>query len=207
MKKVGIMGGTFNPVHFGHLFLAENAYEQLALDKVLFMPSKNPPHKHKPEDITQEQRVDMLRLAIQDNEHFELSTIELDREGMTYTADTLTDLSKQNTDVQYYFIEGADSLLSMHYWMRPQTVFDHCIVVAACRDNVDMEQLILQSEYLKQNYSAKIELINMPTIQISSSVIRDRVAANKSVRYYIPEAVNEYIISTKLYLDNSEDTK
>lgn len=205
MKKVGIMGGTFNPVHYGHLFLAENAYEQLHLDKVLFMPTKNPPHKQKPEEVTQQQRVEMLLLAIQDNPHFELSSIELERQGMTYTADTLTLLKDKNQDTQYYFIVGADSLLMMQQWKDPQIIFDQCIVVAACRDQVNKKELLQHAEFLEKNFHAKIEIIDMPAIQISSRDIRERLELNKTVRYYIPDAVNEYINSNRLYQFNPED--
>ena len=205
MKKVGIMGGTFNPVHYGHLFLAEVAYEQLGLDQILFMPSKNPPHKEKPKDVTGQQRVDMLKLAIQDNPHFQLSLVELEREGMTYTADTLSILAQTHPDTQYYFIVGADSLLAMQQWWNPQTVFDNCIVVAACRDFVDKEQLQQHAKYLENNFKAKIIIIDMPTIQIASSDIRERLAQDKSVRYYIPTAVYDYINKKELYLVDSED--
>lgn len=205
MKKVGIMGGTFNPVHYGHLFLAENAYEQLALDKVLFMPTKNPPHKQRPEEVTQQQRVEMLQLAIKDNPHFELSTVELERQGMTYTADTLTFLKEKNKDTQYYFIVGADSLLYMQEWKKPQIIFDQCIVVAACRDQVNKHELLKHARLLENSFHAKIEIIDMPVIQLSSRDIRDRLRLNKTVRYYIPDAVHEYIISNRLYQQNPED--
>lgn len=205
MKKVGIMGGTFNPVHFGHLFLAENAFEQLNLDKVLFMPTKNPPHKQNPDEVTQQQRVEMLLLAIQNNPHFELSSVELERQGMTYTAETLTLLTKENQDTQYYFIVGADSLLMMQKWKDPQIIFDQCTVVAACRDQVNKEELLQHAEYLKSAFHARIEVIDMPAIQISSREIRERIMLNKTVRYYIPDAVNEYINSNRLYLTTPED--
>lgn len=205
MKKVGIMGGTFNPIHLGHLFLADNAYEQLELDKVLFMPSKNPPHKEKPDMVTEQQRVDMITLAIKDNPHFELSTFELDRDGMTYTADTLTLLTEQNPDTEYYFIVGADSLFYMHKWWKPQIIFNLCTVIAASRDNAALVELEKQSEFLKETFHARIRLIQMPTIQIASAVIRERIAEGKSVRYYLTDNVNEYIVENKLYAAYSED--
>ncbi len=199
MKKIGIMGGTFNPIHNGHLFLAENAYEQIGLDQILFMPSKNPPHKAKPEMITDQQRVDMINLAIQDNSHFTLSTVEMEREGYTYTADTLTLLSKQNLEVRYYFIVGADSLFMMHQWHEPQVIFDLCTVVAATRDHVDGTKLAAQAELLKEQFHADIQLISMPTIQIASADIRSRVAQNKTIRYYLPDQVARYISQHRLY--------
>ena len=203
MKKIGIMGGTFNPIHNGHLFLAENAYEQLGLDQILFMPSKNPPHKAKPEMITDQQRVDMIELAIRDNSHFTLSTIELERDGYTYTADTLRLLVQDNREVRYYFIVGADSLFMMHQWYQPQVIFDLCTVVAASRDHVEEDKLAAQAELLKEQFHADIQLISMPTIQIASADIRGRIAQNKTIRYYLPDQVARYISQHGLYHSNS----
>ena len=199
MKKVGIMGGTFNPVHQGHLILAENAFEQVSLDEVLFMPSKNPPHKSKKEILSQEHRCNMVKLAIRNNPHFNLSMVEIEREGTTYTADTLTLLTKEHPDSQYYFIVGADSLFMMQDWMEPQTVFNHCIILVARRDHMNVDELERQSSYLKETYGARIILLDMPTIDISSNLIRDRLSQNKTVRYYVPEDVITYITKNNLY--------
>ncbi len=200
MKKVGIMGGTFNPVHFGHLFLAERTYEQLELDQVLFIPSKNPPHKQKPQEVTDQQRVEMLLLATEDNPHFEVSVMELEREGTTYTADTLSILTRDNPDTQYYFIVGADSLFSLPEWWSPEIIFEKCVVAAACRDHVDKEGLEQQAEFLRFTYHARIELIDMPTLMISSSEIKDNLSRGKSIKYYVPTAIEDYIKKNKLYL-------
>lgn len=199
MRKIGIMGGTFNPIHYGHLILAESAYEQLGLDKVLFMPSKNPPHKNIPGKITQEQRVEMISLSIKNNPHFELSLLELEREGTTYTADTLTILTEENRDTDYYFIVGADSLMQLHTWSRPELVCKLCTIVAAERDDMDKEQLQGQIDMLKEYYNAQIRLIDMPVVRISSSDIRSRVAGGKSIKYYLPDAVEKYISDNLLY--------
>jgi nicotinate-nucleotide adenylyltransferase len=207
MKKIGIMGGTFNPIHYGHLFLAENAYEQIGLDQVLFMLTKNPPHKVKLETISDQQRTDMVRLAIQDNPHFTISTMELERDGVTYTSDTLTLLAKEKKEISYYFIVGADSLMMMQDWHDPRTIFQLCTVVAASRDKIEKEQLQRQAQYLKERYHADILLLDMPTMQISSANIRERVAEGKSIRYYLPEAVEEYIQSNGLYLRSMEEKR
>lgn len=206
MNKIGIMGGTFNPIHYGHLLLAENAYEQINLNKVLFMPVKNPPHKKKPVAVTEQQRVDMINLAISDNPHFELSTLELDREGVTYTADTLMILTKLNPDTEYYFIVGADSLFYMQEWKNPQVIFDHCTVIAANRDNSAEEEINHQIKYLETRYNAGIKLISMPTVQISSKNIREKIAGNKTVKYFLPDQVINYIQEHRLYSFYPEDT-
>lgn len=205
MIKAGIMGGTFNPIHNGHLFLAENAYEQIGLDYILFMPSKNPPHKIKSELASDEHRTNMVKLAIKDNPHFQLSTLELDREGTTYTADTLAILTRENPDTEYYFIEGADSLFMMQNWNKPQIIFDLSTVVVAGRNNVDFKKLNNQAEFYEKTYKAKILLLKMPTIQIASASIRERIEKDRSIRYYVPDAVRDYINEHRLYVKSSEE--
>ncbi|MDF2541670.1 MAG: hypothetical protein K0S47_1388 [Herbinix sp.] len=199
MKKIGIMGGTFNPVHHGHLMLAENAYEQIGLDQILFMPSKNPPHKPKNEIVSEEHRINMIKLAIKDNSHFSTSFVELEREGITYTADTLTELTRKYPDTEFYFIVGADSLYMMQDWMEPQIVFDLSTILVAVRDDVKTEGLMKHAEFLKETFGAKIILLEMPTIEISSNNIRNRVAEHKSIRYYVPDEVITYIQANELY--------
>ncbi len=199
MRKVGIMGGTFNPIHYGHLLLAENAYEQIGLDKILFMPSKKPPHKASLEVASGEHRLDMVKLAIGNNPHFVASTLELDREGMTYTADTLAILAGENPDTEYYFIIGGDSLLQMTEWRAPQIVFKLCTIVAAGRNQLPRNTLEQQVKRLHEAYGASIILMDMPAIEISSADIRERTASNKSIRYYVPEQVLDYIKEHGLY--------
>ena len=149
--------------------------------------------------VNDEQRADMITLAIEGNPHFALSAVELEREGFTYTADTLTVLTEENTDTQYYFIVGADSLFMMQEWKNPQLIFEHCTVIAAGRDHVEQESLQKQADFLKEQFHAEIRLIRMPTIQISSADIRERLAQGKSVRYYLPEQVIDYMRQEHLY--------
>lgn len=205
MRKIGIMGGTFNPIHNGHLFLAENAREYAGLDQVLFMPSKNPPHKEILSKVTEIQRTDMIRLAIAGHPYFEFSDFELLRSGLTYTADTLTLLNKENPDCRYYFIVGTDSLFMMQDWMRPETVFQKCTVIAAGRDHIEEDKITGQMEYLKKTFKADIIYAKMPMIDISSENIRNRIAAGRTVKYYLPDAVIDYIRENKLYESEQED--
>lgn len=197
--KIGIMGGTFNPVHFGHLFLAENAFEQAELDQVLFMPSKNPPHKPLPSMISEGKRVDMLKLAIADNSHFELSILELNREGLTYTADTLLLLKEQNPKNEYYFIVGTDSLFYMDQWKDPQIIFDHSIILVAGRDHANLEEIHSTIDFLSQKYGARIQYIKMPMLELSSADIRERIRNHQSIRYHMPDTVIGYIEQHGLY--------
>lgn len=198
-KKVGIMGGTFNPIHTGHLILAEHAYEQFQLDSILIMPSKNPPHKLKKDVLSDEIRSTMITLAINDNPHFELSTVELNREGLTYTADTLEYLTAKYPNTDYYFIIGADSLYQMDSWKAPKIIFEHAIILAATRYGLEEEKLNERIHELEHNFKAKINILCTPNMDISSQYIRECLANNKSIKYYVPDKVEEYIKVNQLY--------
>lgn len=200
MKKVGIMGGTFNPIHNAHLILAEQANYQFELDKVLFMPTKNPPHKNRREIASDEHRKNMIMVAIKDNPQFELSTLELDRDGITYTAETLRTLHQLEPNTQYYFILGQDSLMSMTRWKQPETICSLATIVAATRDGFVEEEFEQQCLLLHQMYGANILRLSMPTIALSSTAIRRRCKAKEPIRYYMPETVFSYINEHKLYL-------
>ncbi len=205
MKKIGIMGGTFNPIHNGHLFLAENAYEQMGLDEILFMPSNHPPHKDSHEIVSREHRKAMVHLAIRDNPHFSLSTLEFEREGTTYTADTLTILNREQPDNKFYFIVGADSFFALQDWKNPKLILNLCTMLVFGRDQVEKAKMMRHLAYLTTIFpEAKIRILDMPTIQISSEMIRERIASRKSIRYYVPKDVMTYINEHHLY---SEVTK
>lgn len=200
MNKIGIMGGTFNPIHTAHLILAEEAYQQLGLDKVLFMPSKKPPHKLKEEIISNEHRMNMIFLSIKGNEHFELSPLELEREGITYTSDTLRELTKLSPNTEYYFIVGGDSLFMMESWWEPEVIFKLSHIVVAIRGEAK-EDLKSKIAYLTDKYNASIHLLKTPNMEISSHELRKNRSEGKTIRYYVPELVYEYILEKELYLN------
>ncbi|WP_310602709.1 nicotinate-nucleotide adenylyltransferase [Anaerosporobacter sp.] len=199
MKKVGIMGGTFNPIHIGHLILGQTALEQFKLDKILFMPTKNPPHKKEAHILEDAVRAEMVRIAIEDNTRFELSTLELDREGTTYTADTLLQLTKQHPDEEYYFIVGADSLFYIDRWKDPETIFKLSKLVTGVRDNKSNEEMLQKIEMLNETFHTSVELLNSPNIDISSSEIRERAQKGMDIRYYVTTKVARYIQENNLY--------
>lgn len=199
MKKIGIMGGSFNPIHLGHLILAEHAYEQAELDSVLFMPLKNPPHKDSAVMVSEEHRINMIKLAIEDNSAFEYSDIEIRREGTTYTADTLSVLTSSNPDHHYYFIVGSDAFLNMQNWKTPHIIFQLSTIIVAGRDLVSRDMLEEQELYLKKHYEAKVLFLDMPFIGISSKEIRNRVNNNKSISYLVTDKVHQYIEANRLY--------
>lgn len=199
-KKQGIMGGTFDPIHIGHLILGENAYRQFGLDSVLFMPSGNPPHKrHREGCATTEQRVEMVRRAIADNPHFRLSLIETHDEGYTYTKETLRRLKEENPDTDYYFIMGADSLFSFSSWRGPEEISRLATLVVAVRDHVNTEALDEQIASVRRQFGARIEKLNTLNIDISSHTIRTWVREGRSLKYYVDDTVIDYIAGQKLY--------
>lgn len=199
MKKTGIMGGTFNPIHFGHLVIAEKAREQFGLDEVLFMPSGMPYMKDCREVLPGQTRIRMTELAIHSNPYFSVSTMEVDREGRTYTYETLECLCRQHPDTEYYFILGADSLWNIETWKHPERIFVVSHILAAVRENKSMKEMEKQALYLKEKFGARIELLQTGQLEISSSMIRNMCREEKSVRYLVPETVYDYIIQNKLY--------
>lgn len=199
-KKVGIMGGTFDPIHVGHLILGERAFDQFGLEEVLFMPSGNPPHKKNRNGRgTLKQRIEMVRLAIRNNPHFELSLAEAYEDGYTYTKETLEKLTMEHPDTDYYFIMGADSLFSFEEWREPKEIAKLAIIVAAVRNHVNTEAMELQIQHLRSVMNADIRILDTPNMDISSQMLREWIRAEKSTRYYLPDNVRSYIRDCHLY--------
>ncbi|MDO4615033.1 MAG: nicotinate-nucleotide adenylyltransferase [Lachnospiraceae bacterium] len=199
-RKIGIMGGTFDPIHIGHLILGESAYHQFDLDRVLFMPAGNPPHKKNREGrASLEERIEMVRLAIADNPHFELSLEEAGDKGYTYTRVTLERLHAQHPDTEYYFIMGADSLFDFEQWRDPDQIARLCTLVVSIRDHVSLSRFEAKIEELKQMYQADIRMLLTPNIDIASHTVREWISNSEPARYYLPDAVLRFIEERKLY--------
>ena len=201
MRKVGIMGATFDPIHIGHLILGENAYLQFGLDKVVFMPSGNPPHKKERDGGTDLQRMDMVKLAIASNTHFEISDIEMNEEGYTYTYRTLEKLVKEHPDTEYYFIIGADSLFYFDTWKNPQRIADACTLVVATRNHTSDAKLDEKIEFVRKRFNANIEKLDTENIDCSSSQIRSWIKEGHTVKYYVPDTVINYIHTYHVYAE------
>lgn len=199
VEKVGIIGGTFNPIHVGHLILAQNAMNQCSLDKVLFIPAGVSYFKNPEEVVSVQHRLMMTSLAIKGNDSFELSTVETDREGNSYTYETLEILAQQNPNTCYYFIVGADTIFKMDTWKCPEKVFENCIVCCQKRDNYSSIDISARIQYLEEKYNARIELMDIPEVQISSTFIRNSIKKGDNVRYYLGNDVYSYIKDNKLY--------
>ena len=196
IRKIGIMGGTFNPIHNGHIALADAAYKAFSLDKILFMPSGNSYMKQHVLDNSK--RVGMVSKAIESISYFELSTIEVERFGNTYTSETLQQLTQQNPDVQYYFIMGADSLFHIEKWKDPEIIFQLSTLICMVRDDYNMADIKKKGAELAQR-GADILYLNMPKIDISSTDIRNRVKLHQSISELVPEKVEKYILQEHLY--------
>lgn len=198
-KKVGIMGGTFDPIHTGHLILAEAAYESFGLDHVLIMPNGNPPHKPGQVQVSMEERIHMTGLGIGDNPHLMLSDLEKTMQDYHYTYQTLEYLKSANPDTDYYFILGGDSLMNFENWREPERICKSCVILAAARYRMDHSQLKAQIDHLEQRFGAEIHLLDTPNIDISSNMIRERLRQGKSIKYYVPAAVEAYILERGFY--------
>lgn len=204
-RKVGIMGGTFDPIHVGHLILGENAYQQFGLDCVLFMPSGNPPHKkERTGRASTQERVEMVALAIADNPHFVLSLAETHEEGYTYTKETLARLTHENPDTDYYFIMGADSLFTFESWKEPQGICDLCTILVAVRNDVAVDAMDRQIQRLTEKFHGRILKLDTPNIEISSEELRSHIRQQRSLRYYMPNPVADYIREHGIYIQESD---
>lgn len=198
-QRIGIMGGTFDPVHIGHLVLAQRASEQFELGRVLFMPSADPPHKRDVPVLASEHRRAMTRLAVEGNNLFEYSDLEFERAGYSYTSDTLQVLGERYPGAELYFIMGADSLFAIDTWHEPELIFRRAVILAANRLDLPVERLMARVEYLKRVFDGRIELIDMPDIAVSSSNIRAMVRGGRSIRYLVTDPVYDYIKENGLY--------
>lgn len=196
--KIGIMGGTFDPIHYAHLATAEFIRDKYKIDKILFIPSGNPPHKKL--DITNKyDRYNMVLLATNNNDNFIVSDIEIKREERTYTVDTLREIKKKYSNIDIYFITGADAICDIESWKEVDENFRLATFIAATRPGISVLRSQEKIEYLEKKYNANIISVYVPSLDISSTYIRDQLKENKSIRYLVPEYVEKYIYDRELY--------
>lgn len=199
IEKIGIMGGTFNPIHNGHLLIAEYAREEFKLDRVLFLPTGQSPHKSDAAIAEASIRCDMIELAIADNPFFQLDFTEVNTEQISYTYLTLQNLKKVYPDAQLYFILGADSLFDLEGWKEPAQILMNCNVLAAYREQEEQKNFGKQIAYLNKKYNACIYPLHAPVFNVSSRNIRSRISKNETIRYLVPKEVDDYIKKARLY--------
>lgn len=196
VQKIGIMGGTFNPIHKGHTMIAEEAYRQYSLDKVIFIPNGNPYLKSGV--LSKYIRFEMVKLAISDFPYFDISSIEIDKEGNSYSYETINEI-KATGNIEIYFIIGADSLLYIENWKCPEEIFNNSIILVAKRPGSNDDDLKSKIAYLQKKYKADIRIINVDKADISSTDIRDKVKNNLPVSDILDTKVYDYIIEKGLY--------
>lgn len=202
--KIGIMGGTFDPIHIGHLLLGQFAYENFNLDEVWYLPNGNPPHKETDEtEAALHHRIDMVQLATADIPYFKVNLFEATAEEHSYTYSTMREFNRLYPEHEFYFILGADSLFSFEKWKHFREIFPACVILAAMRDDKDADSMRSQIRYLRARYNARIELLQAPLVEISSTTIRQRAGKGLSVRYMVPDCVADYMTEHRLYRDSS----
>jgi nicotinate-nucleotide adenylyltransferase len=189
LSRIGILGGTFDPPHYGHIAIAETAIRKLKLKQVIFVPAKIPPHKSREKISSRQDRLIMLKLAIEGKKNMVISEIEFNRQGPSYTVDTLAGLQRENPDDEFYFLIGADNISDMENWHQPEKILEMAKVAAAGRPGF----------FPEGRFAARIELFEMKPLDISSTMIRERVRTGQSIANLLPAAVEEYILKRKLY--------
>ena len=198
--NIGLLGGTFDPIHMGHLVLAEEVRARLNLAEILFVPAGQPWLKVNSPISPAEHRLEMVRLAIADTPYFKLSTMEIERSGPTYTVDTIAELKAQlGTGDEFFFILGWDNLAQLPQWYQPSRLITMCHLVVVPRPGYPLPDL-KALEAIIPGLSQKVTLLDEPEIDISAKAIRDRVAQGLPIHHLIPEPVEEYIRQHKLYL-------
>lgn len=204
MANIGIVGGTFDPIHNGHLLLGRQAYEEYHLDAIWYMPSGQPPHKKSRIITDAKSRCDMVSLAIQGNNHFFLSEFETARAGNTYTAQTLKLLKEAYPEHEFSFIIGADSLYEIEHWYHPEQVLSSVTILVAEREYPKEHPSVdWQIAYLTEKYSCDIRKLHCEELDISSEEIRRMIRCGEEISEYVPEKVGEYILCRHLYQEVS----
>lgn len=198
--KIGLMGGSFDPIHNGHLVLAEQVRTRFQMDKILFIPSGNPPHKEA--NASKEDRYNMTKLAIEDNEFFEISRIELDQEHKSYAIDTVKRMRDMyGDDAEVFFITGADAIIDLPTWKNFDELLSICKFIGSTRPGVEETDLSAQINALVKDYKADITITQVPALAISSTDIRRRIKYNLSIKYLLPAKAEAYIYEHHLYSD------
>ena len=198
-KGLGIMGGTFDPIHYGHLVTAEAARCKFNLDAVVFVPSGRPPHKKGYSVTDSEHRYLMTVVAVVTNQYFDVSRMEIDREGYSYTIDTVKEFRKLLPDTELYFITGADAVLEILTWKNMNEILDECHLIAASRPGYELDGLRTNLKDVVGEKVNKIHSIEVPALAISSTGIRQRVINGQPIKYLLPESVEQYILKNRLY--------
>lgn len=197
MKKIGIVGGTFNPIHLAHLYIAYEAKNQLNLDKIIFIPAGSPPHKKDKNIIEASLRYKMVYEAIKNYEDFELSNYEIEKKGYSYTFETLRKFKSKDNEL--YFITGADCLMDIEKWKNPEEIFKLSKFVVFNRAGYSKKNLTIQKAKIEKKFNTDITFLDIIDLEISSSMIRKRISEGKRVDFFLSKEVLDFIKENNIY--------
>ncbi|MBW7573577.1 nicotinate (nicotinamide) nucleotide adenylyltransferase [Caproiciproducens faecalis] len=203
MQKIAVFGGTFNPIHNGHIHLAKQFAQRIGAQKVLLIPTYQPPHKRAPDLAPGQDRLEMCRLACEES-NFEVSDMELRRGGSSYTADTLRELKKTNPDSELYLITGEDMFLTLKHWYEAQTIFRLAVLCAAPRSSDGLQPLLDYAKILEKE-GARTFIRDIEYLPISSTMVRNAVRDGQNIADLVPPKVADYIAENKLYLEQKNE--
>lgn len=208
-RRIGVLGGTFNPVHLGHLVMAQDALEAFSLDQVLWVPSCIPPHKREGEVAPPEQRLAMLERALGDHPAFQVSDIEIRRAGVSFTVDTLRQLQVERPGHEWFFIIGADTLLELHTWKEIGTLLTLCRFITVARPGAALDRGAPDALRLPRAAAQRLldDVVTGHLIGFSATEVRQRVRAGRSIRYLVPAPVAAYIADRRLYQPEDHPSK
>ncbi|MDO5517797.1 MAG: nicotinate-nucleotide adenylyltransferase [Clostridium sp.] len=199
MKRYGIIGGTFDPIHYAHLYIAYEAKEQLDLDEVIFMPAGQQPLKAGSNVTDANLRYEMVKEAVKPYDEFSISDYEIEKHGLSYTYKTLEHFKSINKESELFFITGADCLINIEKWKEVSKIFKMCTFVVFARGGIDTNELEIQKNKIEEKYGTSIVVLKLKELEISSTDIRQRIREGKRVDFFIPEKVNDFIIKNNLY--------
>lgn len=203
MKRYGIIGGTFDPIHYAHLYIAYEAKEQLKLDKVIFMPARKQPLKANNIVTDSKLRYDMVKAAIEPFNEFSVSNYEIEKEGLSFTHETLEHFKAEsdvnNEKKELFFITGADCLFSLEKWKQVSKIFSLSNLVVFSRGGIDKKEMIKKKEEIEEKYDGRIIILDLKQLEISSTEIREKVKANKRIDFFVPSKVMDIIYDKGLY--------
>ncbi|MCY6484277.1 nicotinate-nucleotide adenylyltransferase [Clostridium aestuarii] len=199
MSKKGIFGGTFDPIHNGHLHVAYESLYKLHLDKVIFMPSGNPPHKTNKKLTDSCIRYNFIKKIIQNEEKFDISDYEINKKGLSYTYETLEFFNKMEPKTKWYFITGADCLMDICLWKNANKILELCEFVVFNRPGYSKEEIIMHKNKVEEKYNKKITFLDIPILEISSTNIRKKVKKGENISYLVPEKLEDLLTKMNLY--------
>ena len=200
MSKIGIFGGTFNPIHLGHIRLGQLVLDEIKLDKILFIPDNTPPHKSNKELASGTDRLEMINISLKDHKNMESSDIELKREGKSYTYETLLELKKQNPNDELFLLTGADMFLTLDKWREPETIFKSANIIGVPRVNSDFEKMEEYAENVIKPMGAKVFMLSQTVFDTASSTyVRENIEDYQKIKDMITPEVYRYIKEKGLY--------